>query len=475
MNGIGSFRTGMYVPSPLDVTLADVELVTEGLEALTVTPKWRSAVADTNRKISEFHERLALRRTQRKNEVNAMFMDGAHVDSICGHISDQNSQFVQRIVTHSQFLGNLRKKAVEALLKDQKAKRGILYIESEWVPINLKDSCSPKQLEATLLFSFSDGCGGVEHCNLTPAYGLEHVFAEHGTSFLEVDPSIQAIEAFQGFSAYNLLRMQTVACNDKALTRVAFSITRDELNAFITADDKRAQLSTDRYDDVWPYLCNSVGTGVDGQDINGSYVWAGNRLFITCQGPRAQTVEAFWQAASYHGTDTIIALGPSREGQREKFNDKYFTFGETLTLSDGTCIIKIADDTALDWEFMLDNGVDKINHCIICRTFECTSPQWGKHIVRHYHCPTWEDMTGGDPRILTELIRCIDKSGDTPVMVHCSAGVGRTGTLVTGYELQHAQKPVALLVALIRLRHQRHGLVQTAEQMEMLLRFISFL
>eukprot|EP01127_Copromyxa_protea_P013121 TRINITY_DN3487_c0_g4_i1.p1 TRINITY_DN3487_c0_g4~~TRINITY_DN3487_c0_g4_i1.p1 ORF type:complete len:754 (-),score=114.66 TRINITY_DN3487_c0_g4_i1:342-2396(-) len=104
-----------------------------------------------------------------------------------------------------------------------------------------------------------------------------------------------------------------------------------------------------------------------------------------------------------------------------------------------------------------------------CRSWECE-----EHEVRtcyQLHCTTWPDF--GVPRssqVMREIIAEVDlRKGDPedPILVHCSAGIGRTGTFLAVHialarELQGEKIDIKETVS--RLRRQRIGMVQSAEQ-----------
>ena len=71
------------------------------------------------------------------------------------------------------------------------------------------------------------------------------------------------------------------------------------------------------------------------------------------------------------------------------------------------------------------------------------------------------------------LIWILESPGDAKAVVHCSAGIGRTGTTVTlahaiintHAQVNNGQKPVCSIFSIVRrLREQRFGLVQMPNQ-----------
>ena len=92
--------------------------------------------------------------------------------------------------------------------------------------------------------------------------------------------------------------------------------------------------------------------------------------------------------------------------------------------------------------------------------------------VTQYHFTSWPDH--GVPKFATSLISFIrrvqkahDKDKGIPLLVHCSAGVGRTGTFIlldSMLERIKAEKTVNVYEFLMGLRQKRVLMVQTLVQ-----------
>ena len=103
-------------------------------------------------------------------------------------------------------------------------------------------------------------------------------------------------------------------------------------------------------------------------------------------------------------------------------------------------------------------------------------------IVKHYHYISWPDL--GVPQEFQTLESLVEDlhsaEGARPIIIHCSAGVGRTGTFIALSHLKHvisAQKAagadygVSVFSIVRRLREQRIMMVETKEQYELLYDF----
>ena len=100
--------------------------------------------------------------------------------------------------------------------------------------------------------------------------------------------------------------------------------------------------------------------------------------------------------------------------------------------------------------------------------------------MTHYHFVAWPDH--GVPQELESLDKFVEdlqaeEDRGKPIVVHCSAGVGRTGTLIALSQLKHivySQKEakvdlgVSVFSVVRRLREQRVLMVQSKEQYEIL-------
>ena len=84
-----------------------------------------------------------------------------------------------------------------------------------------------------------------------------------------------------------------------------------------------------------------------------------------------------------------------------------------------------------------------------------------RHPIRDFGCPSVEGMR--------EILDAIDAAlaRDAAVYVHCYAGIGRTGTVVSCYLVRHGMDPVEAMDATSRWRGIRSP--QSAEQEEFVL------
>jgi protein tyrosine phosphatase len=106
------------------------------------------------------------------------------------------------------------------------------------------------------------------------------------------------------------------------------------------------------------------------------------------------------------------------------------------------------------------------------------------HVVTHYHYVSWPDFgVPSSPQPLLQLSRCLDQHRrpvGSPIVVHCKAGIGRSGTFcaldIASHRLRRlwcgrvracaegAAALVDLAALVLSLRQQRAGMVQTREQ-----------
>ncbi|KAI5645110.1 protein-tyrosine phosphatase domain-containing protein [Phthorimaea operculella] len=105
---------------------------------------------------------------------------------------------------------------------------------------------------------------------------------------------------------------------------------------------------------------------------------------------------------------------------------------------------------------------------MVCRGAE-------QRVVKHFHFTTWPDFGVPDPpTTLARFVRafrerCPPHAADSrPVIVHCSAGVGRSGTFITLdralQQLQAHQEYIDIFGMVHAMRRERVWMVQTEQQ-----------
>jgi len=206
--------------------------------------------------------------------------------------------------------------------------------------------------------------------------------------------------------------------------------------------------------------------GTDGSDyINASYINGqipgSERTYICTQGPTKNTIDDFWKMVWEQTSSVIVMLTKEVENTKPKCS-RYWPEEHEAEMYGRLRVTLLHVDLTGE---------------IVIRTMLIEDMQGSSRIITQFQYISWPDH--GLPVSTTaflDLVRMVDKQKKTgPVIVHCSAGIGRSGTFctvhstITKYRYDIATKPDVspsfdILHTVIYMRQQRPGMVQTKEQ-----------
>ncbi|KAG3258457.1 protein tyrosine phosphatase, receptor type C [Ictidomys tridecemlineatus] len=220
-----------------------------------------------------------------------------------------------------------------------------------------------------------------------------------------------------------------------------------------------------RYVDILPYDYNRVELSEINGDagsnyINASYIdgFKEPRKYIAAQGPRDETVDDFWRMIWEQKATVIVMVTRCEEGNRNKCAE-YWPSMEEGTRAFGDVIVKIFEHKKCP-----DYIIQKLS---ITNKKEKTT---GREVT-HIQFTSWPDHgVPEDPHLLLKLRRRVNAFSNFfsgPIVVHCSAGVGRTGTYIgidAMLEGLEAEGKVDVYGYVVKLRRQRCLMVQVEAQ-----------
>jgi len=222
-----------------------------------------------------------------------------------------------------------------------------------------------------------------------------------------------------------------------------------------------------KYPDKLPYdhnrvLLNALVNGSNSDYINASSVMdhdPRNPAYIITQGPMSHTVADFWQMVWEQGSVVIVMLSRLSENSHqlchrywpEEGSEQYHIFEVHLVSEHVWC-----DD-------------------YLVRSLYLKNSQTGEtRTVTQFHFLSWPDGSiPSSTKAILEFRRKVNKSyrgRSCPMIVHCSDGVGRSGTYVlidmVLNRMMKGSKEIDIAATLEHIRDQRAGMVQTRSQFE---------
>lgn len=237
--------------------------------------------------------------------------------------------------------------------------------------------------------------------------------------------------------------------------------------------------SKNRYVDILPY--NHSIVKLDDKELSPSNYINGNYLhnplfpqfrksFILTQGPLDNTVGCFWRMISNENVKNILCIVEH----------------DSL----GSRCAKYWPETNMKTElYEIEASSTDKNKLFHKKELSLRNPQdKSTKNVQHFHIFNWIDfstLTGDDINALLNLIKNLyeeQSKNFSPIVVHCSAGVGRSGTFAAVYfayeywrycQAQGKEFRISIFDLVLKMRGMRYGLVQTAQQYKFIYKLVS--
>ncbi|XP_051875694.1 receptor-type tyrosine-protein phosphatase alpha-like isoform X2 [Pristis pectinata] len=250
---------------------------------------------------------------------------------------------------------------------------------------------------------------------------------------------------------------------DDGLTKEYKNLSNYPLHACTVAKEPH-NASKNRFLTILPYDNSRVvlkgNSGDKDGFINASYVdgYRKQNYYIATQGPLTETITDFWQMVWQENCTIIVMLTRISEQGKCKC-ERYWPKEASQTFGEFT-ITRVSEKSPSTKDFSIRT----------LQLHKAGSAPGSSRQIQHFHYLQWPDH--GVPRNPIGIYRLLKAINQTnrhtgPLVIHCSAGVGRTGTFIAiDYLLKMAEEEskVDVFQCVDRMRCKRPGMVQTQEQ-----------
>uniref|UniRef100_A0A1A8RMH6 Protein tyrosine phosphatase, receptor type, O n=2 Tax=Nothobranchius rachovii TaxID=451742 RepID=A0A1A8RMH6_9TELE len=218
-----------------------------------------------------------------------------------------------------------------------------------------------------------------------------------------------------------------------------------------------------RYTNILPYDFSRVKLvsmhNDEGADyINANYIpgYKHSKEYIATQGPLPETRNDFWKMVLQQKSPIVVMLTQCTERRRVKC-DHYWPFTDEPVMYGDISVEMLSQSESPEW---------------IIRKFRLGYADETQDVL-HLNYTSWPDH--GVPTVnaiesilqFVHIVRQQANRSKQPIVVHCSAGVGRTGTFMAlDCLMQHIREHefVDILSMVSEMRSHRLSMVQTEEQ-----------
>lgn len=238
----------------------------------------------------------------------------------------------------------------------------------------------------------------------------------------------------------------------------------------LSADNKKPftyakkNIKLNRYKAYLPYDDVRCCREIEKYYISASDVTTPTQDYIMAQAPIPETVVDFWKMILYKECTLIVnACMPKEMGL-----DKCTAYWEDPFLP----------KKVLDWEisFIMEKTLKHgpQSQRIVERNFIAQNVKTlEKRIITQLHYENWPDLRIPNFDLFQDYLNFVDeysKGSQAPILVHCSAGIGRSGTFVASHslrkELFSGSKDINIPQRVYDIRIQRRRAVSTLKQFQ---------
>jgi len=224
----------------------------------------------------------------------------------------------------------------------------------------------------------------------------------------------------------------------------------------------------------------SLIPGVPGSNyINANFVKGHDgqpTVYISAQGPLEHTLNDFWRMVWEHKLCVVLMLTKEVEGGKMKSARYWPEMNNNTPTSQDHGRLRITIVSRTDQK-------DIIIRNMTVENLDASPPE--KRDVVHLQYTGWLDhQAPPSVKSFMNMLHLVDdlnakaKSSTTnlpaPICVHCSAGIGRSGTfcgihllynfMKKHFETSYSTPPINVVNTILEMRRQRPGMVQTKEQ-----------
>ncbi|XP_077995178.1 uncharacterized protein LOC144448774 isoform X2 [Glandiceps talaboti] len=234
------------------------------------------------------------------------------------------------------------------------------------------------------------------------------------------------------------------------------------------AGETDINMKKNRYKDIIPFDETRVILpeipNTEGSDyINANFirgVGQRNKVYLASQGPLPYTVVDFWRMLWSFKINVIVMACKLIENGKPKCERYWSESNEERTFGEITVTVKSQKQQSQN---------------VIVRTF-CAKKGAETRTLNQYHYTAWPDHgIPSSPIPIVAMVKSFREDqphDETPIVIHCSAGCGRTGAIVViDYVMKLLENEMLdsefnLFDLIDEMRRQRPAIVQTRDQYE---------